>query len=319
MIKRKIYTLVVMLMMIFSATLIITPKKQNVKADPDIGEIGIDKNLNYTLIYDLAYDLSGIINREDIYPNEELKKGRSYGSKGENYTAWNILYYDLKQILGAENVTIEQINNTDDTDDITSLLDINSFGFKYFDINAPYMLFESECYISPRWNLSIKSGYDRNLLTNNFSYDEGLKIRKLRPLNDIKGYVLQMILNKYNSVVEFIDLIETYNYTQDEFLDFLADHPDYDYNISDISKNSEVSRPTVYKIVEILLKKKLIVKTRESGNSSLYKLNMENKLVQVILKFDFELAGQIAEMESESSVKKYEAVLTSPKAKATTA
>lgn len=108
------------------------------------------------------------------------------------------------------------------------------------------------------------------------------------------------------------------NSPQTKILDFLADHPNYDYNVSDISKNSEVSRPTVYKIIEILLKKKLIVKTRESGNSSLYKLNTENKLVKVILKFDFELAGQIAEMESKSSVKKYEPVLTSTKAKATT-
>ena len=46
---------------------------------------------------------------------------------------------------------------------------------------------------------------------------------------------------------------------------------------------------------------------------------MDNKLVQVILKFDFELAGQIAEMESKSSVKKYEPVLASSKTKAATA
>jgi len=108
------------------------------------------------------------------------------------------------------------------------------------------------------------------------------------------------------------------NSSQTKILDFLADHPNYDYNVSDISKNSEVSRPTVYKIIEIFLKKKLIVKTRESGNSSLYKLNMENKLVQIILKFDFELASQIAEIESKSSVKKYEPVLAPTKAKAAT-
>lgn len=108
------------------------------------------------------------------------------------------------------------------------------------------------------------------------------------------------------------------NSPQTKILDFLADHPNYDYNVSDISKHSEVSRPTVYKIIEILLKKKLIIKTRESGNSSLYKLNMENKLVQVILKFDFELAGQIAEMGSKATVKKYEPVLNSPKTKAVT-
>jgi hypothetical protein len=39
---------------------------------------------------------------------------------------------------------------------------------------------------------------------------------------------------------------------------------------------------------------------------------------QPILKFDLELAGQIAEMESKSSVKKYEPILTSSKAKAVT-
>ncbi len=108
------------------------------------------------------------------------------------------------------------------------------------------------------------------------------------------------------------------NSPQTKILDFLADHPNYDYNVSDISKNSEVSRPTVYKIIKILLKKKLIVKTRESGNSSLYKLNMQNKLVQVILKFDFELASQIAETESKSSVKEYKPVLTYSKSRTIT-
>jgi len=43
---------------------------------------------------------------------------------------------------------------------------------------------------------------------------------------------------------------------------------------------------------------------------------MENKLVKIILKFDFELASQIAEMESKVTVKKYEHVLTSSKQKA---
>ena len=108
------------------------------------------------------------------------------------------------------------------------------------------------------------------------------------------------------------------NSSQTKILDFLANHPNYDYNVSDISKNSDVSRPTVYKIIGILLEKKLIVKTRESGNSSLYQLNMENKLVKVILKFDFELASQIAEMESKVTVKKYEPVLASSKPKAVT-
>ncbi len=92
---------------------------------------------------------------------------------------------------------------------------------------------------------------------------------------------------------------------QTKILDFLADHPDYDYSISEIAKQAQVSRPTVYKVKDILLKKRLIIQTREQGNSPLYKLNLDNKLVQVILKFDFEIAKRIADIESQESVKKY--------------
>ena len=92
---------------------------------------------------------------------------------------------------------------------------------------------------------------------------------------------------------------------QTKILDFLADHPDFDYSISEIAKNSKVSRPTIYKIKDILLKKGLIIQTREQGGSPLYKLNIENKIVQVMLKFDFEIAKKLADMESQESVKKY--------------
>jgi len=92
---------------------------------------------------------------------------------------------------------------------------------------------------------------------------------------------------------------------QTKILDFLSDHPDYDYSISEIAKQAQVSRPTVYKVRDILLKKGLIIQTREQGNSPLYKLNIDNKLVQIILKFDFEIAKKIADIKSQESIKKY--------------
>ena len=96
---------------------------------------------------------------------------------------------------------------------------------------------------------------------------------------------------------------------QTKVLDFLADHPEFDYSISEIAKKSHVSRPTVYKIKDILLKKELIIQTREQGGSPLYKLNIENKIVQVILKFDFEIAKKLADIESQESVKNYSRTL----------
>ena len=89
---------------------------------------------------------------------------------------------------------------------------------------------------------------------------------------------------------------------QAKMLDFLGDLPDYDYSISDIAEYAEVSRPTLYKIIPDLMKKQLITETREVGKSKMYKLNTENEIIKLILKFDFELAGKIAEMEEKDQI-----------------
>ncbi|DAC71892.1 MAG TPA: hypothetical protein DSN98_07995 [Thermoplasmata archaeon] len=92
-------------------------------------------------------------------------------------------------------------------------------------------------------------------------------------------------------------------------LDFLADHPDSEYSITEIVEKSEISRPTVYKIMENLIAKKLISKSRTIGNAPLYKLNTENKLVTIMLKFDFAISKQIAELESQSTIKEFQPTL----------
>ena len=105
-------------------------------------------------------------------------------------------------------------------------------------------------------------------------------------------------------------------------LDFLADYPRYDYTITEISKQSNVSKPTIYKMLPILLEKKLIIKTREMGQSSYYQINRANKLVKAIIKFDMEIAKAIAEIEEARArlndtviIKRYEPVLTGSKSR----
>jgi DNA-binding transcriptional ArsR family regulator len=66
-------------------------------------------------------------------------------------------------------------------------------------------------------------------------------------------------------------------------LDFLAEHADFDYNISELAKHSGVARPTVYKVVRSFLAKGLLVETRRVGNSQLYKLNTASEVVQNLL------------------------------------
>lgn len=88
--------------------------------------------------------------------------------------------------------------------------------------------------------------------------------------------------------------------SQAKILDFLGDHPNYDYSISDLSEYTNVSRPTLYKIIPEMVKKGLIIETRKVGKSKMYKLNTDNEIVKVILKFDFELANTIAKLEEEN-------------------
>ena len=85
---------------------------------------------------------------------------------------------------------------------------------------------------------------------------------------------------------------------QTSILDFLLDYPEYDYTISEISKHSHVSRPTVYKTIDVLLEKQLVIITREQGNSQLFKVNGANTLVQQMLNFEHEVVKRKMNVES---------------------
>ncbi len=92
------------------------------------------------------------------------------------------------------------------------------------------------------------------------------------------------------------------NNPQARILDFLGDHPNYDYSISDLAEYSKVSRPTLYKILPKLIRMGMLIETRKIGKSSMYKLNLKNEIVKKMLKFDLEIADQIAKMEDEKEI-----------------
>jgi DNA-binding transcriptional ArsR family regulator len=71
-------------------------------------------------------------------------------------------------------------------------------------------------------------------------------------------------------------------------LDFLADHPDFDYTISQMAGFAEIARPTVYKLVEALLGQDMLTFTRSVGNSKFYRLNVANPRIVSMLQVDFE-------------------------------
>ncbi|MCX6666031.1 MAG: PKD domain-containing protein [Euryarchaeota archaeon] len=132
--------------------------------------------LSSDMIHRVTENLSNMI--YTAYNDGEFRKGRSFGSKGEHYSA-DYIENEMSQI-GLSNVHKEQITNVPNSDimisnlragdgNLTTKLDIQNLGCSLNDSGNVQSV---DCYISPRWNDSIHDkNYDKNLLTYNCSND----------------------------------------------------------------------------------------------------------------------------------------------------
>src|SRR4030067_1501118 len=76
-----------------------------------------------------------------------------------------------------------------------------------------------------------------------------------------------------------------------KLLDFLTLYKDFDYPKTEISRNSGVSWKTLYRLWPLLEKHNLVVKTRQIGRATLFKLNTENPIAQALNKLALETAA----------------------------
>jgi len=72
-------------------------------------------------------------------------------------------------------------------------------------------------------------------------------------------------------------------------LDFLISFQLFDYPLTEIAKNSEVSYSTLQTFWDKLERNNIVIKTRRVGKSDLYKLNTNNPAVQQLIKLDWNL------------------------------
>lgn len=75
-------------------------------------------------------------------------------------------------------------------------------------------------------------------------------------------------------------------------LDFLIVFDRFDYSMADISVKAGVSYSTIKILIKELLKKKIIIETRISGKSKMYKLNKENPLVKRFIEFYWNITNE---------------------------
>ncbi len=86
-------------------------------------------------------------------------------------------------------------------------------------------------------------------------------------------------------------------------IDFLISFQMFDYSLTEIAKNSEVSYSTLQTFWEKLERNNIVIKTRRIGKSNLYKLNTNNPAVQQLIKLDWNLVKpQIEKNFSENRV-----------------
>ena len=80
-------------------------------------------------------------------------------------------------------------------------------------------------------------------------------------------------------------------------LQFLIAHSHFDYTKKELAEHAGISRQTVYKVLEMFLKWRIVKETRKIGNVTLYALNKENRLVESFKKFDNEIIDIITKEE----------------------
>ena len=85
-------------------------------------------------------------------------------------------------------------------------------------------------------------------------------------------------------------------------LDFLIDNHFFDFPITEIARESNVSYNSLKKFFNNLVKTEVIYKTRKIGKSDYYKLNINNSFVKNVMKLDWILTNRSVLGEKEQSI-----------------
>jgi len=74
-------------------------------------------------------------------------------------------------------------------------------------------------------------------------------------------------------------------------IDFLITYQLFDYPLTEIAKNSEVSYSTLQTFWNNLEKNNIVIKTRRVGKSDLFKINTDNLAIKQLIMLDWNLVN----------------------------
>lgn len=88
------------------------------------------------------------------------------------------------------------------------------------------------------------------------------------------------------------------NYPLLKVLDFFLMMPSFDYSKTQVAKQVTISKATMEKVWNRLVKNNIIIKTRTMGRAKLYQLNRENPKVKILMRTAFQLSLSYLEKEA---------------------
>ncbi len=86
------------------------------------------------------------------------------------------------------------------------------------------------------------------------------------------------------------------------FLNFLIGNHFFDFNMTDMAKEANISYNSLLVFFNEFLDKGIIVKTRKVGKSDMYKFNMENSISKKFLQFAWFLTKQDLGIEEKEKI-----------------
>jgi hypothetical protein len=89
--------------------------------------------------------------------------------------------------------------------------------------------------------------------------------------------------------------------SQVKVIDFLLAHPWSEFSKTELADGAQITRPTLYKLLDRLLDEHLIVETKKVGNIQLYQTNRKCAVIKHISS----LQGLLADMELEKQKKSF--------------
>jgi len=80
---------------------------------------------------------------------------------------------------------------------------------------------------------------------------------------------------------------------------FLIVHSEYDYSMKDIARFSEIGYTTLKEIWKEFKEKNIVIMTRVVGKAKMYKLNMENPVVEKFIEYYWVVVDSAVRRENE--------------------